>query len=145
MAPSARRDPYKGFNFRVEIDGSTVAGFSECSGLGAETNVIEYREGTDKTLTVRKLPGLTKFTPIVLKRGITTNRELWDWAKSVWNGNVQRRNGATILLADDGTEVVRWAFFEGWPSKYEGPTLNGKGNDVAIETLVIEHERLERE
>jgi phage tail-like protein len=48
------------------------------------------------------------------------------------------------LLDDDGTEVVRWNFFHGWIAKWEGPTLNAKGNEVAIETVEIAHEGLER-
>jgi phage tail-like protein len=40
-----RDDPYKGFNFRVEIDGVPLAAFSEVGGLESETAVIEYRVG----------------------------------------------------------------------------------------------------
>jgi phage tail-like protein len=70
MAQAGRADPYVGFNFVVEIDGIQLAGFSECSGLSAETAVIEYREGNEPA-RARKLPGLTKYTEIVLKRGLT--------------------------------------------------------------------------
>ncbi len=70
MASGARNDPYGQFNFLIEIDGITRAGFSEVSGLTTDTNVIEYREG-DEVTTVRKLAGLIKYTNIVLKRGYT--------------------------------------------------------------------------
>jgi phage tail-like protein len=144
MAPQQQRDdPYKAFNFLVEIDGVALAGFSEVSGLASETDVIEYRRGVDSN-TVRKLPGLTKYANLVLKRGITQDAELWNWRKSVEDGNVDRRNGAIILLDDDHTEVVRWMFFQGWISTWEGPTLSAKGNEVAIETLEIAHEGLSR-
>jgi phage tail-like protein len=142
MTPSQRDDPYKAFNFLVEIDGITVAAFSEASGLVSETDVIEYRAG-GKTNTVRKLPGLTRYANIVLRRGVTQDAELWNWRRSVEQGAVDRRNGAIVLLDDDRTPVVRWNFFDGWISKWEGPTLNAKGNDVAIETIEIAHERLE--
>lgn len=75
MANASRNDPYRTFNFLVEIDGVTAAGFSECSGLSTETEVIEYREGSDRG-GVRKLSGLTKYSNIVLKRGITASRDL---------------------------------------------------------------------
>ena len=70
-ATADRHDPFAAFNFRVDIDGITVAGFSECSGLTTETDIIEYREGNED-ITVRKLPGQKKYANIVLKRGYTT-------------------------------------------------------------------------
>lgn len=144
MATGARNDPFGAFNFLVEIDGITMAGFSECSGLGSETGVIEYREGGD-IAGIRKIPGLTKFSPIVLKSGITKSRDLWNWRKAIVDGRIDRRSGSIILLDRERNPVVRWNFSNGWPSKWEGPHLKGKGNDVAIETLEIEHEGLEME
>ena len=141
MPQAQRNDPYKNFNFRVEIDGIAVADFREATGLESDTAVIEYRTGADRY--VRKLPGLTKFANIVLKRGVTQNNELWNWRRSVLEGKVERKNGSIILLEEDGTEVVRWNFRDGWPSKWIGPELNAQSNDVAIEAIEIAHEGLE--
>ena len=143
MPAAQRNDPYKNFNFRVEIDGIATAAFSEVSGLESETAVIEYREGGEPN-AVRKLPGLTKYANIVLRRGITQDQELWEWRKTVVDGNVERRNGSITLLDDDRTEVARWNFRDGWICKWEGPALNAKANEVAIETIEIAHEGLER-
>jgi phage tail-like protein len=143
VAQSQRDDPYKAFNFRVEIDGVTLAAFSEVSGLESQTEVIEYRTGTERN-TVRKLPGLTKHANLVLRRGVTQDAELWNWRKTVVDGQVDRRNGSIVLLDDDRAEVLRWNFFDGWISKWVGPTLNAKGNEVAIETIEIAHEGLEQ-
>ena len=140
MPTGQRNDPYKGFNFVVEIDGVAATGFSECSGLTTDTNVIEYREGTDKPNSVRKLPGLTHYSPIVLKRGLTTDKTLWKWRQSIINGVNDRRSGSIVLLDDARQEVARWNFREGWPSKWEGPSFNAKSGEVAIETLEIVHE-----
>lgn len=142
MPAAQRHDPYKAFNFRVEIEGIARAAFSEVGGLESETAVIEYRVGGEPR-TVRKLPGLTKYANIVLRRGITQDPELWNWRQSVVQGHVDRRNGSIFLLDDDGTEVVRWNFFQGWIAKWEGPALNAKANEVAIETIEIAHEGLE--
>jgi phage tail-like protein len=139
----ARVDPYKNFNFRVEIDNITLAGFSECTGLSSEVKVIEYREGGD--FSVRKLPGLAKYGNIILKRGVTQSAELQNWHQNILNGVADRRNGSIILLDDTRTAVVRWNFSNGFPSKWEGPQLNAKGNEVAIETLEISCERIERD
>jgi phage tail-like protein len=143
MAPPQRNDPYEAFNFLVEIEGVARAAFSAVSGLENETAVIEYRSGAENVM--RKLPGLTKFRNIVLRRGVTQDRELWDWRQSIIEGNPDRRNGSIILLDDMRTEVVRWNFRNGWPCKWEGPALNAKANEVAIETLEIAHEGLERD
>jgi phage tail-like protein len=143
MAPPQRDDPYKAFNFLVEIGGIARAAFSEVSGLESETAVIEYRVGGESN-RARKLPGLTKYANIVLRRGVTQDAELWNWRQSVVDGNIDRRNGSIILLDDDRTEVVRWNFFNGWISRWEGPALNAKANEVALETIEIAHERLER-
>jgi phage tail-like protein len=142
VPPPQRDDPYKAFQFLVEIDGVTRAAFSEVSGLESETAVIEYRTGSEDV--VRKLPGLTKFANIVLRRGVTQDAELWNWRKSVVDGKIDRRNGSVVLLDDRRKEVVRWNFRNGWICKWTGPTLSAKANEVAIETIEIAHEGLER-
>lgn len=137
------QDPYRNFNFLIEIDGITQAGFAECSGLGASTDPVEYREGGENG-TVRKLPGLTKYSNITLKWGLTDSTDLYDWFRDVTQGKIERRNGSIILLDFDGTEKIRWNFVRGWPAKWDGTAFNAKSADVAIETLEIAHEGLER-
>jgi phage tail-like protein len=144
MASGTRNDPYGQFNFLIEIDGVTRAGFSEVSGLTTDTNIIEYREGDDVT-TVRKLPGLMKYTNIVLKRGYTQDAALWNWRKQVIDGTTKRTTGTITLLDEARKTALRWNFTAGWPVKWEGPAMNGKTSEVAIETLEIAHEGLELE
>jgi len=144
MPAPQRDDPFKAFNFLVEIDGVARAAFSEVSGLESETAVIEYRSGSENVNWVRKLPGLTKFGNITLRRGVTQDADLWNWRKSIVEGEIDRRNGAIILLDDKRIEVVRWNFRNGWICKWVGPTLNAKANEVAIESIEIAHEGLER-
>lgn len=136
-------DPYGNFNFIVEIDGIEVAGFSEVSGISSETEVIEYRTGNDPAGSVRKLPGQHKYGDITLKRGITGSDALWQWRKTVTDGNLQRRSASIILLDETRQEVMRWNLLDSWPSKYVVAELKATGNDVAIETLVIACERIE--
>ena len=139
MPVGDRKDPYRGYNFLVELDGVERASFRECSGLDTSQDPIDYREGTD-SFTTRRLPGLVKYSNIILKWGITDDTELWDWRQSAMDGKVERKNGSIVLLDDTGTEQLRWNFREGWPSKWTGPTFNATGNEVAIETLEIVHE-----
>ncbi len=143
MATGDRNDPYRSYNFIVEIDGITRAGFRECSGLDSTTDPILYREGNDG-LTTRQLPGLVKFSHITLKWGLSDDKDLWEWRQQVASGNIQRKNGSIVLLDDTATEKARWNFREGWPTKWTGPSFSATGTEVAIETLEIAHEGLTR-
>lgn len=145
-ATADRKDPYRGFKFRVEIDGIQRAGFREASGLDAATDAVDYREGDDKTVTIRKLPGLKKFSNITLKRGITDDMDIWKWRKQVMDGKIKdaRKNGSIILMDDEGNDKARWQFTAAWPTKWTGPTFNATANEVAIDTLEITHEGLDR-
>ena len=138
----ARNDPYAQFNFLLEIEGTTAAGFTEVGGLSAESDIIEYREGSDLP-RMRKLPALFKFANITLKRGYTQNRELWEWRKTTLDGATERKQGAIVLLDESREPVLRWEFFEGWVSKYEGPALNSTANEAAIESIEIAIEDLQ--
>lgn len=142
MSPATRTDPFLAENFIVEIDGITSASFSEVSGLDTSTDVIEYREGTDKGDSVRKLPGLNKFTNITLKRGMTQDLSLWNWMQTVLTGNVQRTSVSILLLDRADNPVMRWNLTNAWPCKWSGPVLKAECNEVAIETLEICHEGL---
>lgn len=140
---ATRVDPYRGFNFLVEIDGITQAGFQECTGLDSTTAVVEYREGADRNHS-RKLTGLNSFSAITLKRGVTDSDELWQWRLTAVDGKAERKNGSIVLLDEQGTEKIRWHFSDAWPSKWTGPAFNSTGNSVAIETLEITHEEVTR-
>jgi phage tail-like protein len=144
MAQTGQRvDPYANFSFLVEIDGIVRAGFREVSGLDSTVEVHEFREGGDNT-TMRKLPMKTKFSNIVLKWGLTDDMELYNWHAQVVKGTVQRKNGSIIVLDRQGNQKVRWNFFNAWPSKYDSANFNAEANDVAIESLELAHEGLER-
>ena len=144
MATGAVVDPYRNYNFLVEIDGIAQGSFMECSGLDATTESIEYREGGDN-VTVRKLPGKTSYGDITLKWGVNPSKDLWTWRKQVIQGNIQRKNGSGgVYDLANSTEVARWNFVRGWPVKWEGPHFDAKGKDVAVETLTIAHEGIDR-
>jgi phage tail-like protein len=143
MATGDIPDPFGNYNFLVEIDGITRAAFQECSGFDSTIDIIEHREGGENT-TLRKLPGMTKYSNIQLKWGMTDDRDLYDWHRQTILGQIERKNGSIVLLGRDGQEVARWNFVRAWPSKWDGPDLNAEGNDVAIEMLELAHEGVER-
>ncbi|HEX8183320.1 MAG TPA: phage tail protein [Blastocatellia bacterium] len=145
--PVFREDPYAGYNFEVVVtgisdDGKSVKGsFAEVSGLEVSMDPIEYRNGSED-ITVRKLPGLKKFTNITLKRGVTGDLAFWNWIVQGMNGTILRTEGSIILLNESRQEVMRWNFKRAWPCKFTGPGLNSKNNEIAMETVEICHEGL---
>jgi phage tail-like protein len=132
-----RLDPYGGYNFSVELDGITRAGFRECSGLENSQNAGEYREGTDKNLSVRKIPGLVTHSDITLSRGITSDSKLWEWRQKVMTGTVERHDISITLMDEAGN------LYDCWPRQWTGPNLNATADDLAIEQLILACERVE--
>jgi phage tail-like protein len=143
MAETGKRvDPYSNFRFIVEIGGLSYGMFRECSGFSSEITVTENSEGGAPM--TKKVPGRVKYPNIVLKSGVTDDRKLYDWHLQALQGNIERRDGAVLLLDSTGGEKVRWNFFQGWPCKWDGPDFNAASDDIAIESLEIAHEGLVR-
>ena len=137
-----RNDPYRGFNFSLEIDNIARGAFSDVSGLSSDGDATDYREGTDKQLSTRKLIGLRKYTNITLKRGYTRDDSLWKWYTNIVNGQADRRNVTIVLMDEARTPVIRWHAENCWINKIEGPMLKASGNEVAMESVELVHEGL---
>jgi phage tail-like protein len=144
-AAAGRRDPYRNFRFRVEIDGIASAGFSEAVIGETVTEAIDYREGNEPT-RVRKLPGLHKFANVTLKRGMTASMDLYNWHKQILDGDIgsARRNVAIVVIDQSGMDAARFHIHDAWPVKYQAGDLIAKGNEVLIETLELANEGIER-
>ncbi|MFH5187479.1 phage tail protein [Paenibacillus sp. TAB 01] len=138
-----RRDPYRNFRFRIEVEGIQQAGFSEVSGFDASISVIEYREGNEIT-TPRKLPGLSKYGNITLKWGVTDSMDMYNWMSESLEGKIQRKTVTIIAINEEGADVATWQVIEAWPTKYTAPNFNGSGNEVAIELMELAHEGMTR-
>jgi phage tail-like protein len=145
-----RDTPYGAYNFLVELnDGvasSTAAlgGFSDVSGIGTETTLMEYRQGNDKVNRVRKVPGLHKASDVTLKRGIMGLTNFWTWVAQTRSDPTFVRNVDITLNDETGQPVLRWKLINVRPMKWTGPTLAGKGgSDVAMEELVLGAEGFE--
>lgn len=142
-----REDPLVGFHFGVDISGAVKGYFTECSGLGSEHEVIEHKIISEKGQeVVLKLPGRLKWENIVLKRGITSNMDMWTWRKDVENGELEkaRRNGSIVMYDSKLKEVARWDFERGWPLKVTGPQPKADSNEIGVEELTIAHEYIKR-
>ena len=143
--PTQRDNPYANFNFVVELGGKEVGGFSEVDLPEATIEAIEYREGGDLTSGVRKLPGRVSYANVVLRRGLSGRTDLWDWFKATRDGSLQRRNVTITLLDEARKPVQRWLLQDAWPARFSSSRLDGRGNEVVIETLELAYEGLEIE
>ncbi|MGI8768258.1 MAG: phage tail protein [Propionibacteriaceae bacterium] len=135
------------FKFALEIDGVNLGYFRKCAGVESETEIIEYKEATDKgRMIIRKVPGAMKWGDITLDRRIDSSLSLWQWRKQVIDGDVDsaRRNGSVIAYDSKGDEVARWNFDAGWPSKWKGADFDAGANEVATESVTITHEGIVR-
>jgi phage tail-like protein len=150
-----RFDPYKNFKFRVKWDGRHVAGISRISGLKRTTEVVEHRSGADPN-AVRRSPGLTKYAPITLERGITHDTAFEEWASLVSRFGAGlgtemslkhfRKDIAIELFNEAGQIVVAYKVYRCWVSEYHAlPDLDANANAVAIEHLVLQNEGWERD
>jgi phage tail-like protein len=143
MPVAERNDPYLSFRFLVEIQGLIVGGFSEVAGLQAETETEEIQEGGVNDY-VHKLPKITKYPNITLKRGITDSDVLWNWHQEVVNGIISRKSGFIILTDSEGNEKWRWLFTDAYPVKWTGPDLKADSSAIAVETLELAHNGIKK-
>ncbi len=135
--------PHGRFRYKVEIDGIEAGGFSEVTGFDVSIDVYEYREG-DMVTTTSKLPGLKKYSNIVLKQGLVDSTALYDWMMKGVTGAVERKTITITLLNEEEAPAASWQVINAWPTKYTAPEFNATSNEVAIETLEIAHEGMTR-
>jgi phage tail-like protein len=143
--PGAPVDPYRAYNFKLLINGVTEGHFTEVAGLGVQVERIAYREAGNNAI-VRAIPGRVTYASVTLRYGLTASVEMWDWLMATVQGRVNRRNVSVVMLDSPGvTEVMRWNLINAWPQEWYGAPLDAMSRDLAIETLVLAHEGLQRE
>jgi len=144
--PGAFAEPFRDYNFKLMFIPDVPEGhFTECSCIGVEVDAISYREGGNAQV-VHRLAGHVSYTPVTLRYGLTQSKDLWDWMMTAVNGAVERRTVHIIMLGPDGAdEKLRWTLHDAWPSKWNGAPLNAMSSLVAIESLELVYETLERQ
>ena len=143
----ADTDPLVSAFFTIDFGGSVAGAFRECTGLGSENEVVEYKASGDKgKFVMKKVPGRMKWNNITLKRGITNAMDMWNWRKEVEEGRVAkaRKNGSISMYNQENQKIAQWDFVEAWPNKLTGPSANATNNEVGIEELEITHEGYKR-
>ncbi len=138
-------DPYRAYNFKLLINNVTEGHFTEVTGLGVKVDRISYREAGNNAI-VRAVPGRVTYSSVTLRFGLTSSQELWDWLITAVEGRVSRRNVSIVMLDSSGvSEVLRWNLLNAWPEEWYGAPLDAMSRELAIETLVLAHEGLQRE
>ncbi|TAE86801.1 MAG: phage tail protein [Bacteroidetes bacterium] len=134
--------PLPKFHFAVNINGCNSS-FQEVSGLEAETQVIDYRDGSSKQFSTIKMPGIAKFGNVILKRGIFVKDDaFFTWYAAVKMNTIQRSTVVVKLLDEAGKPTITWALQNAWVTKIEGTDLESEGNEVAVELIELAHEGL---
>lgn len=138
--------PLPKFHFMVEWGGTRI-GFTEVSGLAFETEVIEYREGNSPVYHKTKMPGLTRYSNITLKRGVFLGDfdmyKLWRKTMMFQEGKEKFRQDITIRLLDEEHQpVITWMVNKAWPCKVQYADLKADANEIIIETMELVHEGL---
>jgi len=134
--------PQPKFSFSVEWGGNRL-GFTEVTGLDRQLDIIEYREGNSPEYHKTKMPGMEKFSNVVMKRGtFKSDNELFMWLNTVQLNKIQRRDLIISLLDESHTPVVTWKIKNAWPINVKSTDLKSDGNEVAIESVEIAHEGL---
>jgi phage tail-like protein len=142
-----REDPLTGFSFGLEIAGKLSGFFTNCSGIGSETEVIDHKVVDTKGQTlIQKVPGRLKWNDVSLKRGVTSAKDIWDWRQLVVDGKVADARSNCSIIAYDETfkELARWNFVNAWPSKVTGPEMDSGSTNYMVEEVTIVHEGMER-
>jgi phage tail-like protein len=143
----AKEDPLVSAWFGVEFQGKVTGAFRECTGLGSENEVVEYKASGEKgEFVIHKVPGRLKWNNVTLKRGITDDVKMWEWRKDVELGKMEaaRKHGSIKMFNQEGTEMARWDLINAWPSKLTGPSANAGSNEVGIEEMELTCEGYER-
>lgn len=139
-------DPFRAYNWRLEIGGAQQAYFTACSALGVTVDVIKYREAGSRQI-VRSIPGQVNYEPVTLYYGLTPSREIFDWMLAGVEGRADRRNVSIVVLNSQGTEdgtAPRWNLENAWVAAWRGAQLNAMSLEVAIESVTLVFDRLTR-
>lgn len=143
-AGGARTDPFRGYDFKLEIQGVTAGHFTECSGLGIRVDAIRHRDAGG-TGVVHRIPGQVDYGDVTLRHGLTQSHELFDWFMAAVEGSPQRKNVSILMLDSAGmNEVLRWDLINAWPSAWRGAPLDALGQQIAIESITLVFESLRR-
>lgn len=132
--------------FRFEVDfGPGLKGvmFQEVSGMDVETQIIEYRASNSPLFSTQKMPGIVKYGNVTMKRGLFVNdNTFWEWQSKIAMNTIKRSTVLVKLLDEEGKVVMQWTLTNAWPTKISSTDLKSTGNEIAVDTIEIAHEKI---
>jgi phage tail-like protein len=143
--------PYPGMNFLLDLgtgdSNTTNSGIIQAMLPEARIDVIEYRNGNDKATNPRQLQALTRYTPLVLRRGFIGTLDWYEWWNQVRNGDVtaKRNVSVTLMTEDRSASVMTWKFQKAWPTYWHVAPFDALHADTLIETMELIVERMDVE
>ncbi len=133
-----------GFSFKIEVGGQVIAEFKEVSGLETAVEVITHEIVTQEGRhMIRKVPGRRLTGDITCKRGLSADKQWWDWLGKIDTGMPERLDGSIVIYDNAGGEQARFNFMQAWPSRVSISGLSASSNDVLMEEVVLTHEGIE--
>lgn len=136
-----RRDALSGSPSRNAVALCSGA-FAECTGLEATMEPRVIKAGGLNYGPAQRVGPVT-FATVVLKRGMTSTRDLWNWFQLVAGGAYSYRLSAEIEMRDSaGEPALTWGLARALPVKFKAADLNARGGEVGIEELHLAHEGL---
>jgi len=142
--PGVWVDPYRAYNFKLEIQGVTQGHFTRCDGLRIDVEALKYREGGLNQI-VHRIPGRVEYGDVTLEYGLTSSTECWQWFMKAVEGTVERKNVSIVMIDNDGsTRRMQWDLIDCWPSSWRGAPLDALSNEIAIESLTLVYGSLKR-
>jgi phage tail-like protein len=143
--PGTFAEPFRDYNFKLLFVPDVAEGhFTQCTAPRVDVPSICYREGGEHQI-VHRLYGHVEYASVTLRYGLTKSPSLWDWMQTGVLGAVQRKTVHIVMLNPQGSEEqVRWTLHDAWPTSWQGAPLDAMSNLVAIESLELVYERLER-
>lgn len=130
--------PPLGFHFRVEF--ANIKGefeFQSVSGLNVELETEQVAEGGENRFK-HQLPVRTKFSNIILKRGLKVNTDLIKWCRdAVLDFNIIPTDMTIILLNEEHEPLQTWNVAHAWPVKWQVTDLNAEESKIAVESIEL--------
>lgn len=136
--------PPVGFHFTVEVLGVSARAddlrFVEVGGLGFEVATEEMPEGGENRF-VQKYPARTKYSDLVLKRGLLVRSAVWTWVERCTTGVLIEPKDVNVTLLNEKHEpLMTWRFVNAWPVKWSVSDLSATNNAFVVETLQLSYQ-----
>ena len=135
--------PPPAFHFKVEFLDIQASGndilFQSVSGLNVSLETESIKEAGENRFE-HTLPTRSKYTDLVLKRGLLGDSGVINWCKeAIEQLSVKPTTVVVILLNELHEPLMEWNLFHVWPKKWTIGDLDAGQSSVLIETIELNY------